>query len=59
MAADIVIFNPETVIDKATYTQPHQFPEGISYVLVNGKIVVKNGLHTGAKPGKALFKNVD
>jgi N-acyl-D-amino-acid deacylase len=56
LAADIVIFNPETVIDKATYTQPHQFPEGITYVIVNGKIVVKDGIHTGTKPGKALFK---
>jgi N-acyl-D-amino-acid deacylase len=56
MDADIVIFNPETVIDKATYTEPHQFPEGINYVIVNGKIVVKDGTHTGAKPGKALFK---
>jgi len=57
LAADIVIFNPETVIDKATYTQPHQFPEGINYVIVNGKIVVKDGVHTGVKPGKALFKS--
>jgi N-acyl-D-amino-acid deacylase len=57
LAADIVIFNPETVIDKATYTEPHQFPDGINYVLVNGKIVVKDGKHTGAKPGKALFKS--
>jgi N-acyl-D-amino-acid deacylase len=59
LAADIVIFDPGTVIDKATYTQPHQFPEGINYVIVNGKIVVKDGVHTGAKPGKALFKKVD
>jgi N-acyl-D-amino-acid deacylase len=57
LAADIVIFNPNTVIDKATYTEPHQFPEGINYVIVNGKIVVKDGIHTGAKPGKALFKS--
>jgi N-acyl-D-amino-acid deacylase len=56
LAADIVIFNPETVSDKATYTKPHQFPEGINYVIVNGKIVVRDGVHTGAKPGKALFK---
>jgi N-acyl-D-amino-acid deacylase len=55
MAADIVIFDPRTVIDKATYTNPHQFPVGINYVIVNGKIVVKEGAHTGAKPGKALF----
>ena len=59
MAADIVIFDPKTVIDKATYTEPHQFPEGINYVIVNGKIVIKNGKHTGAKPGKAVFKSRD
>ena len=57
LAADIVIFNPETVFDKATYTKPHQFPVGINYVIVNGKIVVQDGVHTGAKPGKALFKS--
>jgi N-acyl-D-amino-acid deacylase len=56
LAADIVIFDPKTVIDKSTYTKPHQFPEGINYVIVNGQIVVKEGQHTGAKPGKALFK---
>jgi len=56
-AADIVIFNPQTVIDKATYIEPHQFPVGINYVIVNGKTVVKDGAHTGAKPGKALFKS--
>jgi N-acyl-D-aspartate/D-glutamate deacylase len=59
LAADIVIFEPKTVIDKATYTNPHQFPKGINYVIVNGKIVVKEGQHTGAKPGRALFKERD
>lgn len=58
MAADIVIFDPETVIDRATYVSPHQFPEGINYVIVNGEIVVKEATHTGAKPGKALFKKI-
>ncbi len=58
MAADIVVFDPDNVIDKATYTEPHQYPEGINYVIVNGTIVVNNGKHTGAKPGRALFKNV-
>jgi N-acyl-D-amino-acid deacylase len=55
--ADIVIFNPETVIDKATFTDPHQFPSGIEYVLVNGKIIIKNGEHTGMFPGRILRKN--
>ncbi len=59
LAADIVIFDPKIVIDKATYSDPHQFPEGIHYVIVNGKVVVKDGVHTGAKPGKALFKKTN
>ncbi len=58
MAADIVVFDPDNVIDKATYTEPHQYPEGINYVIVNGTIVVNDGKHTGAKPGRALFRNV-
>jgi N-acyl-D-amino-acid deacylase len=59
MAADIVIFDPDTVIDKATYVNPHQFPEGINHVIVNGNVVVQNGEHTGAMPGKAIFKNIN
>ena len=52
--ADIVVFDPEKVIDEATYTNPHQYPEGIPYVLVNGAIVIDQGKHTGAKPGMPL-----
>ncbi|MFQ6070324.1 MAG: amidohydrolase family protein [Candidatus Aminicenantales bacterium] len=52
--ADITLFNPETVIDKATWAQPHQYPEGIEYVIVNGKVVVENETHTGNLPGKIL-----
>ncbi len=52
--ADIVVFNPETVIDNATFEDPHQFPTGIKYVIVNGKIAVKNGKHTGAQAGVVL-----
>jgi N-acyl-D-amino-acid deacylase len=52
--ADIVIFNPDIVIDKATYTNPHQYPEGIEYVIVNGEIVIDRGTHTGVLPGKVL-----
>jgi len=54
--ADIVIFNPEKVNDHSTYTKPHQFPSGIEYVLVNGRVVVERGKHTGALPGKAIFR---
>lgn len=52
--ADIVIFNPDTIIDKATYSNPHQYPEGIDYVLVNGEIVIEKGTHSGLLPGKVL-----
>ncbi len=52
--ADIVLFNPETVIDNASFVDPHQFPSGIEYVIVNGKITVKNGKHTGALAGTVL-----
>lgn len=52
--ADITIFNPETVIDNATFVNPHQFPSGIEYVIVNGKMTVKNGKHTGEVAGEIL-----
>ncbi|MBI1941919.1 MAG: D-aminoacylase, partial [Acidobacteria bacterium] len=55
MAADITIFDPETVIDKATFDAPHQYPLGIPYVIVNGVVVLNNGTHTGAKPGQVLY----
>ncbi len=55
--ADLVVFNPETVKDKATFQNPHQYPQGIHYVLVNGEIVVQNGEHTGRLPGKVLRRN--
>ena len=52
--ADITIFNPETVIDNATFVNPHQFPTGIEYVIVNGKVTVKNGEHIGERAGEIL-----
>jgi len=54
MWADIVIFNLENIKDKATYENPHQYPEGIEYVLINGEIVIERGEYTGAMPGKVL-----
>ena len=56
MAADIVIFDPQTVNDKATYTNPHQFPVGINYVIVNGQIEVENNRQTGVTAGKVLLR---
>lgn len=52
--ADVTIFNPKTVIDKATYTRPFQYPVGIEYVIVNGTVVLAKGTHTGKRPGRAL-----
>jgi N-acyl-D-amino-acid deacylase len=52
--ADLVIFDPETISDKATYTEPKQYPKGIDYVIVNGRIVIDHGEHTGELPGKVL-----
>jgi N-acyl-D-amino-acid deacylase len=52
--ADIVVFDPETVSSPATIDNPKQFPIGIEYVLVNGVVVVDQGEHTGALPGRAL-----
>ena len=52
--ADIVLFNPQTVIDTATWTEPHSFPIGIPVVIVNGVAVVKDNTSTGVFPGKVL-----
>jgi N-acyl-D-amino-acid deacylase len=52
--ADLVIFDPATVADKATFEDPFQYPVGIDTVLVNGKIVLEEGKHTNARPGKVL-----
>jgi N-acyl-D-amino-acid deacylase len=52
--ADIVVFDPGKVKDRATYTDPHQHPEGIIYVLVNGEITVDGGKYTGKTAGKVL-----
>jgi N-acyl-D-aspartate/D-glutamate deacylase len=54
MAADLVVFDPNTIQDTATFTKPLAFPTGISYVLVNGKIAVERGRSTGEMGGKVL-----
>ncbi|MGW8266699.1 MAG: N-acyl-D-amino-acid deacylase family protein [Longimicrobiales bacterium] len=52
--ADLVVFDPGTVRDEATFEDPHRFPTGIHHVLVNGEVVVKDGEHTGARPGTVI-----
>jgi dihydroorotase/N-acyl-D-amino-acid deacylase len=54
MKADLVVFNPATITDKATFEKPHQYAEGVSHVLVNGVLVVDDGRVTGARPGRVL-----
>lgn len=55
MFADIVVFDPATITDHATFDKPHQYATGVRHVLVNGSQVIRNGEHTGAKPGRALW----
>ena len=52
--ADIVIFNPETITDHATFEEPHQLATGVDHVFVNGEQVIKDGTHTGATPGRVV-----
>jgi N-acyl-D-amino-acid deacylase len=56
LAADVVVFDAENVEDRATFTDPHQYPRGIVHVIVNGVLAVEAGESTGARPGKALKK---
>ncbi len=55
MFADVVIFDPATIADRATFDKPHQYAVGMKHVFVNGVQVLKDGEHTGAKPGRALW----
>jgi N-acyl-D-amino-acid deacylase len=55
MFADVIVFDPATIADRATFEKPHQFAVGMKHVFVNGGHVLKDGEHTGAKPGRALW----
>lgn len=55
MFADVVVFDPQTIADRATFENPHQLAVGVKDVFVNGVQVLKDGEHTGAKPGKAVW----
>jgi N-acyl-D-amino-acid deacylase len=52
--ADVVVFNPETIQDHATFVEPHQYATGMVHVFVNGEQVLKDGEHTGATPGRVV-----
>jgi N-acyl-D-amino-acid deacylase len=54
MFADVVVFDPATVGDRATFEKPHQYAVGVRHVFVNGVQVLRDGEHTGARPGRAL-----
>jgi N-acyl-D-amino-acid deacylase len=54
-AADLVIFDPATVADRATFTDPFQYPVGIETVAVNGRVVLDQGRHTGERPGVVIY----
>lgn len=56
MEADILVFDPSKVIDKATFENPHQYPEGIDFVIVNGKLAVEKGRFKNLRAGKVLRK---
>jgi N-acyl-D-amino-acid deacylase len=53
--ADVVVFDPKTIADRATYERPHRYAVGVRHVFVNGVAVLKDGEHTGATPGRALW----
>jgi len=55
MFADVVVFDPATIADRATFAQPHQYAVGMKHIFVNGVQVLKEGEHTGAEPGRALW----
>jgi N-acyl-D-amino-acid deacylase len=53
--ADVVVFDPAAITDHATYTEPHAYATGVAHVLVNGASVLRDGEHTGARPGRVVF----
>jgi N-acyl-D-amino-acid deacylase len=53
--ADIVVFDPATIADCATYQDPHRYAVGVSDVIVNGRVVLRDGQHTGVFPGRAVY----
>jgi N-acyl-D-aspartate/D-glutamate deacylase len=55
--ADLVIFSPDLISDRSTYAEPYRYPIGIDYVIVNGKVVIEEGRHTGVRAGRVIRKS--
>jgi N-acyl-D-aspartate/D-glutamate deacylase len=55
MWADVTVFDPETIIDRATFENPQQYATGVQFVIVNGVVVIDKGEHTGARAGAVLY----
>jgi N-acyl-D-aspartate/D-glutamate deacylase len=55
LKADLTVFDPDTVRDLATFEQPHQYAEGIRFVIVNGQVAFEDGKMTTARPGRVLY----
>jgi N-acyl-D-amino-acid deacylase len=55
--ADITVFDPDKIIDRSTYAEPHQYPAGVPFVIVNGQVTIENGEHAGTRAGHVLRKN--
>jgi N-acyl-D-aspartate/D-glutamate deacylase len=56
--ADLTLFDPERIMDRATYTEPFRYSDGVEYVIVNGQVVLDRGRHTEARPGRALRRGM-
>jgi len=57
MKADVVVFDPQTIVDKATFEKPHQYAEGVHDVIVNGVVTIEGGKITSGRGGQALRRN--
>jgi N-acyl-D-amino-acid deacylase len=53
--ADVTVFDADKIADHATFEKPHQYATGVAYVIVNGKVVLDKGTHTGARPGAIVY----
>ena len=58
-AADLVVFDPERIADRATYDEPHRYPDGIALVVVNGEVALEDGTTTAARAGRFLRLGAD